>query len=93
MAICNEVATGKSLRTICKAGDMPSKATIFRWLKVDAEFCDQYARAKEAACCDLIDKQWGIADDHEGDIERAEMMMDGFKDVRSRVKSRKYLTS
>ena len=45
--ICEELSQGKSLRTVCLADDMPDKASVFRWLRTNKEFCDQYARAKE----------------------------------------------
>ena len=49
--ICERIADGESLRTICAAGDMPSRATVFRWLDAEenAKFRDQYARAREAS--------------------------------------------
>lgn len=43
--ICNEISDGTSLRTVCLADDVPSKTTIFNWLRTNSEFLDQYARA------------------------------------------------
>jgi len=45
--ICERIADGLSLRTICLAEDMPDKATVFRWLRSHQDFCDQYARATD----------------------------------------------
>jgi hypothetical protein len=45
--ICSQLAEGISLRTICLQEGMPDKATVFRWLRINKQFCDQYARAKE----------------------------------------------
>ena len=45
--ICEELANGKSMRTVCKADDMPDKATVFRWIRTDEEFLNQYTRAKQ----------------------------------------------
>jgi disulfide oxidoreductase YuzD len=69
--ICDQLADGSSLRTICAAEDMPGKTTVFRWLaqaeKRDApeqliEFRDQYARAREAQADALADEIVNIAD-------------------------------
>lgn len=44
--ICGQLAEGISLRTVCKAEDMPAIATIFNWFRTHPEFLEQYARAK-----------------------------------------------
>ena len=44
-SICNEIATGKSLRTVCKEEDMPSMTTVFNWFSRYPKFVEQYARA------------------------------------------------
>lgn len=54
--ICERIANGESLRAICDDADMPDKATVFRWLKVETDFCDQYARAREAQADALFDE-------------------------------------
>lgn len=45
--ICSELSEGKSLRTVCLAEEMPDKATVFRWLRENKSFCDQYTQAKD----------------------------------------------
>lgn len=45
--ICEELARGVSLRTICLSEDMPDARSVFRWLRTNKEFCQQYTRAKE----------------------------------------------
>lgn len=44
--ICERLAEGESLRTICRTDGMPSRTEVFRWLADDAHaaFRDQYAR-------------------------------------------------
>lgn len=54
--ICERIANGESLRLICDDDDMPDKATVFRWLKAEQDFCDQYARAREAQADTLFDE-------------------------------------
>jgi hypothetical protein len=65
--ICEALAEGHSLRSICKAENMPSKATVFRWLASIESFRDQYARAREAQADCLFDDILAIADDGQND--------------------------
>lgn len=71
-AICLLLSEGVSLREICRAEEMPSKTTVFRWLSKFEAFRDQYARAKEAGIEALAEDLLDIADDGSNDwIERA----------------------
>jgi len=47
--ICQRMAEGESLRSICEDVDMPGQRTVFRWLcdGEHEEFWQQYARARE----------------------------------------------
>lgn len=65
--ICERLADGESLRAICRDNDMPSKATVFRWLGLHEEFSDQYARARETQADSLFDDVLEIADDARND--------------------------
>jgi hypothetical protein len=65
--ICEQIAAGKSLRSICEQSDMPNKATVFRWLSADKGFSDQYARARETQADTLFDEILAIADDGKND--------------------------
>jgi hypothetical protein len=55
-AICDEIAKGTSLRKICDRPDMPSCSTVFKWLSLNDEFAQQYARAREAQADALYDE-------------------------------------
>lgn len=66
-AICERIADGQSLRSICDLEDMPNKATVFRWLNVNEAFRDQYARAREAQADTIFDEILDIADDGHND--------------------------
>lgn len=66
-AICERLADGVSLRTICAADDMPDKATVFRWLAKYDEFATKYARAREAQADAIFDEMLDIADDGSND--------------------------
>ena len=65
--ICERIADGNSLRTICDEEEMPSKAAVMRWLSQHTEFRDQYARAREAQADALFDEILDIADDSRND--------------------------
>lgn len=65
--ICEQLASGMSLRTVCKADDMPNAATVFLWIQRHKEFCEQYARAKEEAADALAEEILDIADEGSND--------------------------
>lgn len=65
--ICDRLAEGESLRSICKREGMPAKGTVMRWLAQNKEFQDQYARAREAQADAIFDEILDIADDATND--------------------------
>lgn len=65
--ICAELATGKSMRTVCRADDMPAMSTVFKWLRERPDFSEQYARAKAEAADALVEEILDIADDGSND--------------------------
>lgn len=65
--ICAQLAEGISLRTVCLGDEMPDKATVFRWLRTNKDFCDQYARAKEESTDALAEEIIDISDDGTND--------------------------
>lgn len=107
-SICERLAEGESLRTICDADDMPSRATVFRWCANDAVFCNQYAHAREEQAethadeivsiadekCTTVraDKHGARADDDEGNVE---VVFDSAAVARNRLRvdARKWVAS
>lgn len=67
--ICERLAGGESLRSICLDDAMPPQATVYRWLQDEAnvEFREQYARARELQADTLVDEILDIADDGTND--------------------------
>lgn len=63
--ICDALASGKSLRSICSEPGMPNITTVSRWLGDDhnKSFRNQYARAREAQADAIFDEILEIADD------------------------------
>ena len=43
--ICERLASGMSLRAVCRAKGMPHVVTVLRWLDAEEAFRSQYARA------------------------------------------------
>lgn len=65
--ICSRLAIGDSMRTVCRADDMPNRATVFKWLALHPEFNDQYGIAKESAGECVAEEMFDIADDANND--------------------------
>ena len=65
--ICERIADGESLRSICSDDDMPDKSTVFRWLAKHDEFATKYARARETQADAIFDEMLDIADDGSND--------------------------
>ncbi|WP_338688933.1 terminase small subunit protein [Bradyrhizobium sp. 26S5] len=96
--ICDRMAEGESLRTICKDEDMPARSTVFLWLAAHKEFSDLYARAVEARAHLLAEEILEISDDGRNDTYRDDdgnVMTDHDVIARSRLRvdSRKWLAA
>lgn len=60
--ICERLAEGRSLRSICSDDDMPSVSSVCKWLGQFPSFAEQYARAREAQADAIFDQILHIAD-------------------------------
>lgn len=98
--ICAELAEGMSLRSICKADDMPSEATVRAWALDDVEgFSAHYTRAREFGYDRLGEELLEIADtpvvgvktktNEKGEVETTEGDM--IEHRRLRVDTRKWM--
>lgn len=98
-AICERLALGESLRSICRDEAMPAMSTVFRWLTLESGFSDQYARAREEQAEALADEIVSIADEsevsvkHEGEDVRIALDATAVARNRLRVDSRKWVAS
>lgn len=100
-AICERIADGESLRSICSSDDMPNKATVMRWLASNTEFSDQYARARDAQADAIFDEIIDIADDasndwmerknDDGDVIGWQLNGDHVRRSQLRIDSRKWM--
>jgi hypothetical protein len=95
-AICSRIASGESMRSICRDEDMPVMSTVMLWL-VDGKhltFSEQYAKARQIQAETLADELFDIADDgtndwmekHGQDGEVAGYALNGEAVARSRLR-------
>lgn len=66
--VCEEISMGYSMRTVCKADDMPDARTIFKWLREKPEFNQQYVKATEERTEAMAEDLLDIADDGSNDL-------------------------
>lgn len=92
-AICLRLANAESLRKICLSDDMPCQTTVFKWLRQNEEFAQQYARAREAQADALFDECLDIADDGSNDYmgEGETYNGDAVQRSRLRIDTRKWM--
>jgi hypothetical protein len=95
--ICERLALGETLRSVCRDDDMPSHTTVLDWAK-EQPFSDQYARAREAGYGLMADEILEIADDGRNDKfsdDEGHVTVDHDVIARSRLRvdTRKWLLS
>lgn len=67
LIICERLANGESLKSICEDENMPARSTVFKWLAENKIFSDMYARAREEQADAIFDEILEIADDGRND--------------------------
>jgi hypothetical protein len=98
-AICARLASGETLRAICRDDGMPAESTVRGWALDDREgFAAQYARSREIGYMAMADEALEIADDGSNDTYKTEEGQEATNhDViarsRLRVDTRKWLLS
>ena len=90
--ICMELASGRSLRSICTAEDMPAESTVRLWVTENRNgFSAQYARARDAQMDAMAEDILSIADEeNEEDTQRAKLRIDTRKWLMSKMAPKKY---
>jgi len=67
LIICDRIANGESLKSICEDEELPARSTVFKWLAENRTFSDMYARAREEQADTIFDEIIEIADDGRND--------------------------
>jgi hypothetical protein len=89
-SICEQIAQGKSLQSICKSKSMPSTTSVMKWLAKDENLVAQYARARELQAEYFADAVVQIADDKKLAPEHKRVMIDARKWVAGKQAPKKY---
>jgi len=87
--ICIRIAEGESLRKICDDAHMPTRVSVWRWLRDNPEFSSQYAHAREDQAEHYADEIIEIADTDE-DSNRARVRIDARKWKASKMDRRRF---
>lgn len=76
--ICDRLATGESLRRICKgeSDEIPCERTVYRWLRANEDFRQQYARARKDWAETQLEEIVDIADRSDLDPADKRVMID-----------------
>lgn len=88
--ILARLATGESLRSICRTPGFPDHSTVCEWLRNNAEFANQYARARSDGLDVLADQALEIADDTDEDANSRRVRIDTRKWYLSKLRPEKY---
>jgi hypothetical protein len=91
-AICDGLVSGKSLYRLLARPGMPSYAAVCVWLRNDAEFQEQYARAREAQADHLAEQIIEIADGG-GDVQRDRLRIEARMWYAGKLRPKKYGTT
>lgn len=93
--ICESLALGQSMRTVCADEKLPCMATVFKWLREKPDFLEQYTRAKEESADAMSEDVLDIADDGTNDFMETKKGLKVNKEAvmrsRLRVETRKWL--
>ena len=89
--LLDRIATGESLRSICRSKHMPGKSEVFRVLAVDEVLRDQYARAREQQADAIFDEILDIADQSTPEtVQQARLQIDARKWMAGKLRPKKY---
>lgn len=102
--VCERVSNGESMRAISRDDSMPCTSTMFKWIREDIEFLQQYEIAKDQGCLAMSEDIISISDD--GTNDYMEMLSQNGEDIegykqngeaiqrsRLRVDARKWILS
>lgn len=89
LLICNRLAAGESLRTICSDREMPSISTVMRFCDENTEFRAQYAHARLVQGQGYADRIAELVDSDE-DPAKVRVQVDALKWLACKLHPRVY---
>lgn len=93
--ICNRLANGESLKSICNDHHMPHRETVRVWRHEISEFSAMYALAREQQAENFLDEMIEIADtviEDSAAIQKAKLQVDTRKYVAEKLAPKQYGT-
>jgi hypothetical protein len=87
--ICDQLASGLSMRKICREPGMPDRRTVERWMESNPDFAAKCARAREIGFDENAD-QMREEIDAEEDVSKARLIFDYGKWRLSKLAPKKY---
>lgn len=90
LAIVDRIANGESLMKICKSPDMPSRTSIYKWLRQHEAFAALMAQARLDQADSLADDILAIADNPRIEADHKRLMVDARKWIASHFNGVKY---
>jgi len=66
--ICERIARGETLRSICREEGKPSWTTVYDWINDDPEFALRIARARDLGHDAIAEECMGIADESGAEV-------------------------
>ena len=97
--ICERLAAGESMRSVARDPGMPNCSTMFKWIRENEEFSNQYAKAKTESADALVEDMLDIADNEAHQEIKVDGKLVKVKDgasvahARLRVDTRKWAAS
>jgi len=91
--ICSLLATGESLNKICQRPGMPSRTSVYRWLREYKQFRNNYVRATEDRADSIFEEMLDIADGAEEEtasIAKARLQIDARKWILGKMNPKKF---
>jgi hypothetical protein len=95
LRICERIALGETLTSICEDEGMPDRRTVFRWVVGNDAFCRLYAQAREQCADSLFDEALRVAKDADDGGEKdcvpgSRLYVDTLKWAAAKLRPRSY---
>jgi hypothetical protein len=87
--ICERIALGETLRSICLDNHIPDRITVLRWLKKHNDFRNQYTQARLDQADTFAEEIIDIGRTA-GDAQLGRLQMDALKWASSKIAPKKY---